>query len=359
MPKTYSHLSLEERALMQVSLESNLSLRAIARKLGRAPSTISREFSRNHGRLRVAGLPPAPGRPAIAGGYRCASGHQRAQRLARKPRVACKMVPGNALWDRVLDSLRAGLSPEQSSGILQRMPDPIRISHETIYTALYAMPRGELRTQVLALLPRGHKSRRPRSAGTDRRGLIAGVTSIDERPMEVNERLVPGHWEGDLIKGARNQSQVGTLVERKTLYTVLVQLDNATAEHTAQRFGFVLNRLDAAMRLSMTYDNGKEMAHHQSLSQSTGIRVFFAHPYSPWERGINENTNGLLRRVLPKGSDLSVYTQEQLDAIAFHHNAKPRKSLGWKSPAELFLPQGTFDFQAYWTNIINPVALGA
>ena len=206
---------------------------------------------------------------------------------------------------------------------------------------------------------RGHKSRRPRSAGTDRRGLIAGVTSIDERPMEVNERLVPGHWEGDLIKGARNQSQVGTLVERKTLYTVLVQLDNATAEHTAQRFGFVLNRLDAAMRLSMTYDNGKEMAHHQSLSQSTGIRVFFAHPYSPWERGINENTNGLLRRVLPKGSDLSVYTQEQLDAIAFHHNAKPRKSLGWKSPAELFLPQGTFDFQAYWTNIINPVALGA
>ena len=140
---------------------------------------------------------------------------------------------------------------------------------------------------------------------------------------------------------------------------MLVQLDNATAVHTAQRFGLLLNRLDAAMRLSMTYDNGKEMAHHQSLSQSAGMQVFFAHPYSPWERGINENTNGLLRWVLPKGSDLSVHTQEQQGAIAFHHNAKPRKSLGWKSPAELFLPEGSFDFQAYWATIITPVALGA
>jgi len=359
MPKTYTHLSLEERALIQVWLEHNLSLRAIARKLRRAPSTITREFLRNKGRTPEPGAAPAPGRPPIAGGYRCAHSHQRAQRLACKPRVPRKMVFDNAVWNRVLESLRSGLSPEQASGILQRMPDPVRISHETIYTALYAMPRGELRTQVLALLPRGHKTRRPRSGGTDRRGLIPSAVSIDERPIEVSERLVPGHWEGDLIKGARNQSQIGTLVERKTLYTVLVQLDNATAEHTAQRFGFVLNRLDAAMRQSMTYDNGKEMAHHRSLSQNTGIKVFFAHPYSPWERGINENTNGLLRRVLPKGSDLSVHTQEQLDAIAFHHNAKPRKSLGWKSPTELFLPEGSFDFQAYWSTIINPVALGA
>jgi len=359
MPKTYTHLSLEERALMQVWLEHNLSLRAIARKLSRAPSSISREFARNKGRLPQASMAPEPGRPPIAGGYRCASAHHRAQRLTCKPRVARKMVLGNALWNRVLESLRGGLAPEQASGILGRMPDPVRISHETIYTALYAMPRGELRAEVLALLPRGHKTRRPRSAGTDRRGLIPGATSIDERPIEVSERLVPGHWEGDLIKGTRNQSQIGTLVERTTLYTVLVQLDNATAEHTAQRFGFVLGRLDSAMRLSMTYDNGKEMAQHQALSDATGIRVYFAHPYSPWERGINENTNGLLRRVLPKGSDLSIYTQEQLDAIAFHHNAKPRKSLGWKSPAELFLPEGSFDFQAYWSTIITPVALGA
>ena len=358
MPKPYKHLSLEERALMQVWLELDLSLRAIARKLRRAPSTITREFLRNTAHKPQASAAPVCGRPPIAGGYRCALAQKRAQRLASKPRVARKMVQGNALWGRVLESLRGGLSPEQASGILRRMPDPVRISHESIYTALYAMPRGELRAQVLALLPWGRKTRRPRSAGTDRRGLIPNAVSIEERPIEVSERLVPGHWEGDLIKGARNQSQIGTLVERKTLYTVLVQLDNATAEHTAQRFGMVLNRLDAAMRLSMTYDNGKEMAHHQALSKATGIQVFFAHPYSPWERGINENTNGLLRRDLPKGTDLGVYSQEQLDAIAFHQNAKPRKSLGWKSPAELFLPEGSFDFQAYWSTIINPVALG-
>jgi IS30 family transposase len=359
MSKTYNHLSLEERAVMQVMLDHSCSLRAIARKLRRSASTISRELVRGGGAVTEPLAAPSPGRPRTACGYRCAKAHQRAQRLARKARVACKMVAGNALWTRVIDALRGGLSPEQASGILQRMPDAARISHETIYTALYAMPRGELRRQILELLPRGHKSRRPRSAGTDRRGLMPGATSIDERPTDINERLVPGHWEGDLIKGTRNQSQIGTLVERKTLFTVLVALENATAEHTAQRFGFVLNRLDAAMRLSMTYDNGREMAHHKALSQTTVIQVYFAHPYSPWERGINENTNGVLRRTLPKGTDLSLHSQADLDAIALHHNAKPRKSLGLKSPAELFLPPGSFDFQAYWATIINPVALGA
>jgi IS30 family transposase len=280
MPKTYNHLSLEDRAGMQVMLDHGCSLRAIARKLRRSASTISRELARSGGAVTDPLAAPAPGRPRTACGYRCAKAHHRAQRLARKARVACKMLQGNSLWDQVIDALRGGLSAEQASGILQRMPDAARISHETIYTALYAMPRGELRRQILELLPRGHKNRRPRSAGTDRRGLIPGATSIEERPNDINERLVPGHWEGDLIKGARNQSQIGTLVERTTLFTVLVALENATAEHTAQRFGFVLNRLDAAMRLSITYDNGREMAHHQALSQATGIKVYFAHPYS-------------------------------------------------------------------------------
>ncbi len=148
-------------------------------------------------------------------------------------------------------------------------------------------------------------------------------------------------------------------MERTTLFTVLVQMDNATAEHTAERFASVLNRIDAAMCLSMTYDNGREMAHHKALSESTGIKVYFAHPYNPWERGRNENTNGLLRRVLPKGTDLSIYTQEQLDAIAFHHNAKPRKCFQWKSPAEMLLPKGTFNTTAYWSKTLNPVAFGA
>ncbi len=142
-------------------------------------------------------------------------------------------------------------------------------------------------------------------------------------------------------------------MERTTLFTVLVQMDNATAE----RFASVLNRIDLAMCLSMTYDNGREMAQHNALSQASGIKIYFAHLYSPWERGRNENTNGLLRRGLPKGTDLSIYTQEELDAIAFHHNAKPRKCFQWKSPAEMFLPEGTFNTTDYWSTIVNSVAL--
>jgi IS30 family transposase len=238
------------------------------------------------------------------------------------------------------------------------MPEPVRISHETIYTAIYAMPRGELRTEVIALLRKSHKTRRPRARGEDRRGLIPNMTSIDERPVEVSERLVPGHWEGDLIKGARNRSQVGTLVERKTLFTVLAQMDQATAACAAEGFARVLARIDSQMLRSLTYDQGREMAAHELFSRDTGMVVYFAHPHSPWERGINENTNGLLRDYLPKGSDLSVYTQDELDTIAWTLNVRPRKSLGWKCPAELFLPEGAFDFQAFWSNPPQPVALG-
>ena len=154
------------------------------------------------------------------------------------------------------------------------------------------------------------------------------MTLIEDRPIEVLERLVPGHWEGDLIKGKMNRSQVGTLVERTTLYVALVKLENGKAETAAQGFADILNRFDAEMRRSMTYDQGREMARHQDLSEKTGIKVYFAHPHSPWERGINENTNGLLRQYLPKGEDLSDYSQEELDDIAANLNARPRKSLG-------------------------------
>ena len=239
------------------------------------------------------------------------------------------------------------------------MEPPQRISHESIYTALYAMPKGELRAQVIALLRKRHKGRRPRTAGQDRRGLIIGMTSIEQRPLDVQDRLVPGHWEGDLIKGAFNQSQVGTLVERTTLFTLLVQLDSASAACTANGFIGVLKRVDAQMRLSMTYDQGREMADHAHLARQTGMQVYFAHPHSPWERGINENTNGLLRQYLPKGSDLSIHSQSQLDELAHRLNVRPRKSLGWKCPAELFLPEGAFDFRAYWADKLKSVALGA
>lgn len=225
------------------------------------------------------------------------------------------------------------------------------------------MPRGELRTEVIALLRKSHKTRKPRSRGVDRRGLIPNMTSIDERPLDVAARLVPGHWEGDLIKGAFNRSQIGTLVERTTLFTTLVRLQSATALETATAFATVLKRVDAQMRLSMTYDQGREMANHAQLTKDTGMAVYFAHPHSPWERGINENTNGLLRQYFPKGSDLSVYSQEELDAVAWKLNTRPRKSLGWLCPAELFLPKGAFNTFAYWDSILQPsqttVALGA
>jgi IS30 family transposase len=180
---------------------------------------------------------------------------------------------------------------------------------ESIYSAIYAMPRCELRSEVIALLRKSHKTRKPRTRGDDRRGLIPNMTSIDERPLEVSQRLVPGHWEGDLIKGAYNRSQIGTLVERTTLFTVLARVDSATAFGTANAFSTVLNKVDAQMRLSMTYDQGREMAAHSLLTQNTGVQVYFAHPHSPWERGINENTNDLLRQYFPKWSDLSVHSQ--------------------------------------------------
>jgi IS30 family transposase len=356
MGKPYKHLSLQERVVIHTQLEQGLSPAAIAAGLKRDRSTIGRELRRN-------GWKPEPvvrgkGRPRKAGGYRAMAAELRACDLAAKPRVVRKLLVGSALWKQVVEHLRRGLSPEQIACTLSRMPEPVRLSHETIYTALYAMPRGQLRARVLTLLRRAHKRRRKRSTGQDRRGKIANMTLIDERPGEIAERLVPGHWEGDLIKGRRNQSQVGTLVERTTLYVALVKLENGKAATAADGFANIFNRFDAHMRRSMTYDQGAEMKHHPALSERTGIKVYFAHPHSPWERGINENTNGLLRQYLPKGEDLSLYSQDQLDDIAEMLNARPRKSLGWKAPAELFLPEEAFDFQKFWSTKINKVALG-
>jgi transposase, IS30 family len=366
MPKSYCHLSDLERAQIQAHLELGSKIRAIARILLRAPSSISRELARCG--WKGPSLQPTSPKLRTRGinGYWCEAAHKRAKAMARKPRTARKLIvgdkagTGNALWGHVYAALEH-LSPQQVSGTLARMDVPQRISHESIYTAIYAMPKGELRQQVIGMLRKHHKGRRPRTAGQDRRPLIIGMTSIEERDPSVDERLIPGHWEGDLIKGAFNRSQVGTLVERMSLFTLLVRLDNATAACTASGFIGVLSRVDAQMRLSLTYDQGREMADHAHLARQTGMKVFFAHPHSPWERGINENTNGLLREYLPKGSDLSIYSQAQLDEIAFKLNTRPRKSLGWKCPAEIFLPEGEFDFKAYWAKKLNlpTVALGA
>lgn len=347
MGKRYNQLSLEERCLLQSQLSLGFRPAHIAAGLKRARSTITREMRRNGWRPEAQRADR--GRPPIAGGYYAPFAQKRARRLHRKPRIARKLAPGNSLWQSVMDYLGQGLSPEQIACTLARMPEPVSLSYETIYTTLYAMPKGRLRSHILSMMRRKRKQRRPRTK--PQRPFIDRITLIDERPSEVSERLVPGHWEGDLIKGKLNQSRVGTLVERTTLFVAVVKLEDGRAETVANGFAKILRRFDSQMRRSLTYDQGREMASHRWFSQQCGVKVYFAHPHSPWERGINENTNGLLRQYLPKGEDLSRFSQQQLDDIAWRLNTRPRKTLGWKAPAELFLPKDAFDFVAYWSAI--------
>jgi IS30 family transposase len=352
MNTDYRHLNVDERAFIQLALERSYTLRAIARSVQRAPSTISRELARN------AWIRPPKcrgrGRPRLAGGYRAVQAQERAVLLTQTPRVSRRLAPGNGLWEQVVRLLRRRHSPEQISGILRRMHpgEPQRnASHETIYTALYAMPRGELRSELISCLRQARRRRLPRARGEDRRGKITNMVSIHMRPPEIEERVIPGHWEGDLIKGIRGKSVVGTLVERSTLFVTLAKIRDATADAAVTGFSHVLKRIDAQRRLSLTYDQGREMAAHQRLTKITGVKVYFADPHSPWQRGINENTNGLLRQYLPKNADLSVLKQSELDAIAWQLNTRPRKSLGWKCPAELFIPN-SFDYAAYYKAIV-------
>jgi IS30 family transposase len=346
MPKLYQHLDYAERVLIQTQLTLGIKPASIASGLQRSRSTIVREIRRNGWLTGVT--------RRVAGGYRALLAERRARHRRIAPPVGRRLEPGNPLWMVVLDHLHRGLSPVQIARTLALMPDPVRLSHETIYTSLYAMPRGELRSAVLELLRHGHKARRSRSMKKDRRNqAIPNMTLIDQRPVEVVMRLIPGHWEGDLVVGKGNRSQVGTLVERTTLFVALVQLDNAKAATAAKAFTKILNRFEVQKRRSMTYDQGTEMAHHQTITELTGVDVYFAHPHAPWERGISENTNGLIRQYLPRGTDLSVFSQEQLDEIAWKLNVRIRKSLGWKCPAELFLPEGTFNFVQYWSQFSN------
>jgi len=356
MARSYSHLNFQERALLETQLTLGMRPAAIAVGLMRARSTITREMCRNG----WSSAPELVGRvrTRMAGGYRCVPADRRARMLARRPRVPRKLAPGNPLWTIVVDHLRQGLSPAQIASTLARMPDPVRLSYETIYTALYTMPRGHLRSSLLALMRRRHRARRPRrTKGGRSKPSIPDMTLIDQRPIEIQMRLIPGHWEGDLMIGKGNLSQVGTLVERTTLFVALVKLSSSRADITAQAFTGILNRFDSQLRRSMTFDQGSEMRHHKTLTENTGVTVYFAHPHAPWERGISENTNGLLRQYLPKGTDLSLFSQDQLDDIAWRLNTRPRKTLGWKAPAELFLPDGAFDFVQHWSAKITPVAL--
>jgi len=323
----------------------------IAQELSRSVSTITRELYPN-GWVKPAKV-KSQGRPPLTGGYHAVFAQSRACELNAKARVVKRLVSNNALWTEVCNYLKIGYSPEQIAGTLRAVnPDKpaLQISHESIYTAIYAMPRGELRTEVVGWLRHSHAKRRPRARGEDRRGKIPDMVSIHDRPPEVDERLVLGHWEGDLIKGAYNRSSIGTLVERTTLFTMLVKMPNAKAESAVEGFAHVLNRIEAQKRLSMTYYQGREMSEHEKLTLATGVKVYFADPHSPWQRGINENTNGLLRQYFPKGTDLSVFSQQELDEVAWQLNTRPRKSMGFKSPAEMFTPEA-FDFKQHHASL--------
>ena len=228
--------------------------------------------------------------------------------------------------------LAAGCSPEQIAGRLH--PDDMQkqLSAETLYAGLYVLPRGTLRSELLAALRQARKAHRPRARGIDRRGQIPNMMPIDARPAEVATRTVPGHWEGDRIKGARNGSAVGTLVERTTRLVILARMDGTDATSAREGFTKKLRHVPALLRKTLTYDRGKEMAEHERLAHRLAIQIFFADPYSPWQRDTNENTNGLLRQYLPKGTDLSGYTQRELNAIAHRLNTRPRKCLDFATP---------------------------
>jgi len=320
----YKQVSLEERERIARSRQAGLSMRAIAEQLGRSPSTISRELARNC--------------VEIDGGYFPHTAHVKASQRARCSGPIEKLLD-TALWKVVVTGLRKGWSPEQIAGDLRvRYPDQPeqRVSHETIYLALYAHPRGELKKELLSYLRQHRKQRRPRSRGKDRRGQIANMVSIAERPEDVEDRLIPGHWEGDLIKGAGNRSAVATLVERHSRYVMLVRVEDASARSVCDGLARKFRQVPAMLRKTMTYDRGKEMARHEELSRKTKMHIYFADPHSPWQRGSNENTNGLLRQYLPKGMDLSALSQRELNSIALKLNTRPRKIHNWVTPEQIW-----------------------
>ena len=323
MGKEYKQLGVDERIIIAIGLERGSSRRAIARLLDRPHSTILRELNRNKG-------PEGDYGPQEAQTY-CAR---------RKARPAKKLEADTALWQEVQNLMGKSWSPEQIAGKLKRMypDDPEKhVSHETIYAHIYAYPRGGLRTELIKRLRKSHKTRKPRARGQDRRGQLQDITSIAERPKDVETRVIPGHWEGDLIKGKYNRSSVGTLVERTSRYVILVRLDNATAPVVHQGFVREMKPVPEALRKSLTYDRGKEMALHKQVAADLNLTVYFADPHAPWQRGSNENTNGLVRQYLPKGTDLSVHSQAGLNAIAESLNTRPRKKLGFLTPEEVYL----------------------
>jgi IS30 family transposase len=316
-------LTLPEREEVSRALVTGNSIRSIAASLGRAASTISREIQRNGGIDR----------------YRASHADEAAWDRARRPK-ACKLMLHRALARRVADKLRRQWSPQQIAGWLKRTyPDDAccQVSHETIYRTLFIQSRGALKKELLAHLRRTRAMRRSRhhTQKTADHGRISDTVSITERPAAVEDRAVPGHWEGDLLCGSGN-SQIATLVERHTRYVMLVKVRRKDTQTVVDALIKNARRLPQELYQSLTWDRGKEMADHRRFTLATDVQVYFCHPQHPWQRGTNENTNGLLRQYFPKGIDLSTFSQARLNAVARSLNERPRKTLDYETPIERY-----------------------
>jgi IS30 family transposase len=316
-------LSLAQREEISLALSSGESLRAIAGSLGVAPSTISREVAANGGRGR----------------YRAwradAAAYERARR--DKPR---KLETNQRLLEQVNRGLGKRWSPEQIADRLRidfaDQPE-MWVSHETIYQALFLQAKGKLRTELIVSLRAGRTTRRPQRRGAPTsKGRVKDMVMISDRPAEIEDRAIPGHWEGDLIIGKHNGSAIVTLAERSTRFVILAKIERATADAVCAALTAKILTLPVELRRSLTWDQGTEMAHHLQFTIATDVAVYFCDPHSPWQRGTNENTNGLLREYFPKGTDLSVHSQEHLDDVAAELNDRPRKTLGFMKPSEKF-----------------------
>jgi IS30 family transposase len=321
----YKRLTLEEREDISRSLSQGYSPSEIARMLDRARSTITREIKKGGCNKYT---------------YRAGKSERRAKRNSSKRKKGKTKLDKNIeLKNYVYTKLRIEWSPEQIAKTLKRRyPDDMtmQISPETIYTHIYVLPRGGLKKELLSCLRQNRKHRHKQRRGTKAKRSLEDMLSIEERPKDVGDRIIPGHWEGDLIIGKNNRSALGTLVERTTRTTILIPLKSRDAFHVAKAFAREVKKLPKTMKLTMTYDQGREMAQHKLFTKMTGIKVYFAHPRSPWERGTNENTNGLIRQYFPKGTDFNKVSRYMIKRAQDRLNGRPRKVLDWKTPYEVF-----------------------